>query len=93
MLLSSSEIDIKLKKLDNWKVENKSIVREYILKDFKSALEFVNKVGHAAEEMDHHPDILIHSWNKVKFTISTHIAGGLTEKDFKLAGKIETLLK
>ena len=93
MLLSSSEIDVKMKKLDNWKVENKNIVREYILKDFKSALEFVNKVGNAAEEMDHHPDIKIHSWNKVKFTISTHSAGGLTEKDFKLAEKIETLLK
>ena len=92
MLLSSSEIDVKLKKLDNWKVENKSIVREYILKDFKLALEFVNKVGHAAEEMDHHPDILIHSWNKVKFTISNHKEGGLTDKDFKLAHKIESLL-
>ena len=93
MLLSSSEIDVKLKKLDNWKVENKSIVREYVLKDFKLALAFVNNVGKAAEEMDHHPDILIHSWNKVKFTISTHSEGGLTEKDFKLAEKIESLLK
>ena len=59
------------------------------MKDFKSALEFVNKVGAEAESMDHHPDILMHSWNKVKISVSTHSEGGVTEKDFKLAGKIE----
>jgi len=41
--------------------------------------------------MDHHPDIFIHSWNKVKITISTHSEGGITKKDFQLAEKIEKL--
>jgi 4a-hydroxytetrahydrobiopterin dehydratase len=41
--------------------------------------------------MDHHPDILIHSWNKVRITVSTHSAGSVTEKDIELAGKIEKI--
>jgi 4a-hydroxytetrahydrobiopterin dehydratase len=93
MLLSSPEINVKLNKLADWKLENQSIIKEYTLKDFKSALTFVNKVGEAANSLDHHPDIFIHSWNKVKFTISTHSEGGLTDKDFNLAEKIEHLSK
>jgi 4a-hydroxytetrahydrobiopterin dehydratase len=93
MLLSSPEINVKLNKLVDWKLENQSITKEYTLKDFKSALSFVNKVGEEANNLDHHPDIFIHSWNKVKFTISTHSEGGLTDKDFNLAEKIEHLSK
>ncbi|MCK7520130.1 MAG: 4a-hydroxytetrahydrobiopterin dehydratase [Ignavibacteriales bacterium] len=53
---------------------------------------FVNKVGAEAEKMDHHPDIFnVIAWNKVKITISTHSEGGVTEKDFQLAEKIEGL--
>jgi 4a-hydroxytetrahydrobiopterin dehydratase len=93
MLLSSPEINVSLNKLVDWNLNNQSIEKEFTLKDFKSALAFVNKVGEAAENMDHHPDIFIHSWNKVKFTISTHKEGGLTEKDFILAEKIESFSK
>jgi 4a-hydroxytetrahydrobiopterin dehydratase len=91
MLLSSPEINVKLNKLINWNLNNQSIEKEYVKKDFKSTLSFVDKVGEAAENMDHHPDIFIHSWNKVKFTISTHKEGGLTDMDFVLAEKIESL--
>lgn len=93
MLLSSPEINVKLNKLVDWKLNNQSIEKEFNLKDFKTVLAFVNKVGESAETMDHHPDIFIHSWNKVRFTISTHSEGGLTDKDFKLAEKIESLSK
>jgi 4a-hydroxytetrahydrobiopterin dehydratase len=93
MLLSSPEINVKLNKLINWNLNNQSIEKEYVKKDFKSTLSFVDKVGEAAENMDHHPDIFIHSWNKVKFTISTHKEGGLTDMDFVLAEKIESLSK
>ena len=93
MLLSSTEINVKLNKLIDWKLNNQSIEKVFSRKDFNSALDFVNQVGEAAENMDHHPDIFIHSWNKVKFTISTHKEGGLTDKDFILAGKIEQLSK
>jgi 4a-hydroxytetrahydrobiopterin dehydratase len=91
MLLSSPEINVMLNKLVDWNLNNQSIEKEFGLKDFKSALALVDKVGVAAENMDHHPDIFIHSWNKVKFTISTHKEGGLTDKDFILAEKIEHL--
>jgi 4a-hydroxytetrahydrobiopterin dehydratase len=90
-LLLETEILEKLKQLDGWTYSNKVISKEFKLANFKDALTFVNKVGDASEEMDHHPDILMHSWNKVKISISTHSEGGVTVKDFQLAKKIETL--
>jgi 4a-hydroxytetrahydrobiopterin dehydratase len=91
-VLSETDINEKLEKLSGWKFQDNSIVKKFELKDFKSALAFVNKVGDEAEKMDHHPDIFIHSWNKVKISISTHDAGGVTQNDFDLAKKIETIL-
>ena len=54
-------------------------------------MDFVNKIGAIAQKMDHHPDIFIHSWNKVKISNSTHSAGGVTQNDFDLAKKIELI--
>ena len=88
-VLNQNEINEQLNNVKGWKFENNKIGKEFELKDFKSALEFVNKVGAEAESLDHHPDILMHSWNKVKISVSTHSEGGVTEKDFKLAANIE----
>ncbi len=63
--------------------------KEYKFKDFKQAIEFVNKVADIAESENHHPDIFLHSWNNVKITLSTHAAKGVTEKDFVLASRID----
>ena len=90
-VLNENEIGSRLKELAGWEFGDNRIGKEFELKDFRSALAFVNKVGEEAEQMDHHPDIFLHSWNKVKITVSTHSAGGVTENDFKLAGKIENL--
>ncbi len=90
-LLNDSEIEVHLKNLSGWEFSNNLICKEYQLSNFKDALAFVNKVGEAAEAMDHHPDILMHSWNKVKISVSTHSEGGVTNKDFQLAEKIELL--
>ncbi len=90
-ILSESKINEKLTNLKGWEYRNNLIGKEYQLKDFREALVLVNKVGEIAEEMDHHPDIFLHNWNKVKITISTHSAGGITENDFKLAEKIEKI--
>jgi len=90
-LLDKEEIAEKLSKLNNWLLETNQIAKQYQFKDFAESLKFVNKVGNVAEEMDHHPDIFIHSWNKVKITISTHSEGGITNKDFQLAEIIEGL--
>ncbi len=90
-VLSKQEIEKMLGDVPGWKFADNHIGKEFQLNDFKSALTFVNKIGDEAEKMDHHPDILIHSWNKVKVTISTHSAGGVTQNDFNLAKKIEGL--
>jgi 4a-hydroxytetrahydrobiopterin dehydratase len=91
-VLDQKEINGKLNEISGWEFSNNSIIKEFQLKDFKSALKFINKIGNEAENMDHHPDIFLHSWNKVKITISTHSAGGVTQNDFSLARKIENIL-
>jgi len=74
-LLIENEIHKRLESLSDWIYSKKQISKEFKFADFKGALAFVNKVGNAAEGMDHHPDILMHSWNKVKISISTHSEG------------------
>lgn len=91
--LNQDQINSNLSKIASWTFENESISKQFQFKDFIEALSFVNAVGLEAEKMDHHPDILMFAWNKVKITISTHDAGGVTEKDFSLAQKIEERLK
>jgi 4a-hydroxytetrahydrobiopterin dehydratase len=88
-LLAQNEITKNISTLSGWMKEGDQIAKQFQFKDFAEALAFVNKVGAEAEKMDHHPDIFIHSWNKVKITISTHSEGGITKKDFQLAEKIE----
>ena len=90
-ILNKDEISKKLSAFPEWDFEKRQIGKEFKFKDFVEALSFVNKVGTFAEEMNHHPDILLHSWNKVKITVSTHSEGGVTQKDFKLAEKIESI--
>jgi 4a-hydroxytetrahydrobiopterin dehydratase len=74
-----------------WTREGDTIVREWKLADFAAALAFVNRVGALAEEANHHPDILVHGWNRVRLGLSTHSRGGLTEADFALARQIDAL--
>jgi 4a-hydroxytetrahydrobiopterin dehydratase len=64
--------------------------RAYDFPDFRSALAFVNRIGAEAEAANHHPDIYL-GWGKVKLTLWTHTADGLTDRDFRLADKIEQL--
>lgn len=83
-----------LAQLSGWSVhEEREIVKEFKFKNFKEALLFVNKVGEVAESEGHHPDILLHSWNKVKVVLSTHSIGGLSLNDFIVAAKIDLKLK
>ena len=91
--LNQDKINSNLSKYPGWSFENESISKQFQFKDFIDALSFVNTVGLESEKMDHHPDILMFVWNKVKITISTHSAGGVTEKDFALAQKIEDRTK
>ena len=73
-----------LTSLPGWKRDGQIISRAYEFKDFPAAMKFVNAVAAMAEQVQHHPDIDVR-WNKVTLALSTHDAGGLTEKDFALA--------
>jgi 4a-hydroxytetrahydrobiopterin dehydratase len=89
-LLSDQEITERLVG-SGWQRDGDTIVRDYKLTDFVAALRFVNDVGAIAEDLNHHPDILIHGWNKVRLTVSTHSEGGVTAADFGLAGRVDEL--
>jgi len=89
--LNPDTIREKLDTMFGWKMENNSIQKEYILRSFSDALAFIIKIGIEAEKMDHHPDLLLYGWNKVKIVLSTHSAGGITDNDFKLAQQIDNI--
>ena len=78
--------------MSDWREEDAELVRDFKFKDFAEAMAFVNRVADAAEEANHHPDILVHGWNKVRLTLSTHSEGGLTDKDHALARRIDGLV-
>jgi 4a-hydroxytetrahydrobiopterin dehydratase len=90
-LLSDREIDARLAGAE-WRREGQAIVRECKLDDFAAAIVFVNRVAEAAEAAGHHPDILLHGWNKVRLELSTHSEGGLTQADFEMAARIDALV-
>jgi 4a-hydroxytetrahydrobiopterin dehydratase len=89
--LDEPTIVLKMAALPSWTREGDEIVRHIVCSDFRGALRLINDVGEIAEEMDHHPDILLHGWNKVKITLATHSVGGLTDLDFHFAAKIDAL--
>ncbi|HEX4110542.1 MAG TPA: 4a-hydroxytetrahydrobiopterin dehydratase [Solirubrobacteraceae bacterium] len=89
-LMSDAEVGRRLEG-GEWRRDGASIVRELKFADFAHAISFVNLVADRAEAANHHPDILVHGWNKVRLTLSTHSAGGITEADLGLAGQIDGL--
>jgi 4a-hydroxytetrahydrobiopterin dehydratase len=89
-LLTPTEIEQELATLQSWTQAGNEITRTFTLASFPAALAFASAVGHLAERADHHPDILI-QYRKVTLTLSTHSAGGLTEKDFDLANEINAI--
>lgn len=90
-IFNIEDINSKLVELNSWIFINNTLQKEFSKNDFSDALSFILKIGIEAEKMDHHPDMLLHSWNKVKITLSTHSAGGVTENDFKLAHIIDKI--
>jgi 4a-hydroxytetrahydrobiopterin dehydratase len=89
-LLSDDQISDRLSDSE-WRREGDEIVRDWKFKDFGDAIAFVNRVADAAEEANHHPDILVHGWNRVRLSVTNHSEGGLTEADFKLASTVDGL--
>ncbi|MBD2312165.1 4a-hydroxytetrahydrobiopterin dehydratase [Desertifilum sp. FACHB-1129] len=89
-LLSTSEIAAKASQLPGWSVSDRQLQQTRQFKDFVEAIAFVNQLVEPAEAAGHHPDIEI-SYNKVILSLTTHDAGGLTEKDFSLAQVLDQI--
>lgn len=88
--LSAKQIQDYLSKIQNWKLQGNSIIKELKFKDFQSSLDFINKVGKLAEQEGHHPDIEF-GWGYAKISLTTHSLKGLSINDFILAAKIDNL--
>ncbi len=91
--MTRDEFSKLLQQVPQWEVidNDTKLEREFEFQDFKKALDFVNQAGEIAEEEGHHPNIFIHSWNKVKMTVYTHAIKGLSENDFILAAKLDNI--
>jgi 4a-hydroxytetrahydrobiopterin dehydratase len=88
--LSPQDTENRVRNLTGWQIESGELTKTFAFKDFLSSVDFVNQIAKIAEGAGHHPDIDIR-YNKVRIALVTHDAGGLTQKDFELAGGIERL--
>ena len=89
--LTISEIDtICSEQLTNWKLDSDKLVRKFVFKDFIEAFGFMTKVALLAQQANHHPE-WSNVYNKVEIYLTTHDAGGLSQKDVDLAVKIDSL--
>lgn len=88
--LTNQEIQDRMNEIPNWRLEEDSIVRDWSFNDFSEAMDFINQIARLAEDHDHHPE-LFNVYNKVTLKFSTHDAGGLTNRDFKIARDIDSL--
>lgn len=91
--LLKHEAESYLKGLPSWTLNSDGtfILSNYLMKDFQAAIDFINRIAKVAEAEDHHPDIHLSGYRKLKIELSTHAVKGLSENDFILAAKIDTL--
>ena len=89
--LSEEEIQEEIKEIPLWDYKKPFIVRELVASNFAAAIGIVNAIAVLAEKIDHHPDILIYGWNKIRVTLLTHSIKALSELDFALAKQIDEL--
>ncbi|MGB7555224.1 MAG: 4a-hydroxytetrahydrobiopterin dehydratase [Candidatus Korobacteraceae bacterium] len=89
-VLSETEIQQALQKLPGWKKNGSAIERNFQFTNFLQAMDFVNQIAEVAESLNHHPDIRI-SYNKVTLALVSHDSGGVTQRDIRMAGRINEL--
>jgi 4a-hydroxytetrahydrobiopterin dehydratase len=87
-VLHSKEIKLQLQSVPNWSKRAQTILRTFKFEGFSKSIDFVNRIAAKAEKMNHHPDIDIR-FDQVTLTLSTHDQGGITAKDFLLAGQCD----
>ena len=90
-VLTSDEIAARLAELPDWEVQKNQLVRTYTLPSFAHAIMFIGAIGQLAEAANHHPDLRLFGYRHVTIELSTHSAGGLTQRDFDLARQIQAL--
>ena len=91
--LTREQTEVFIKETPGWQIdkEGKGISREYVTKNFVAAVEFINKIAEVAESENHHPDLHLTGYRKLRIDLSTHALGGLSENDFIVAAKIDQL--
>ena len=89
-VLTDSEVQQALASLSGWQRNGKAIQRIFEFPDFKAAMEFVNKIADAAEQANHHSDIDIR-YNKVTMALISHDSGGVTQRDVRMAERINQI--
>ena len=89
-VLSDAEVQQALQRLPGWKKNGNAIERNFQFTTFVQAMDFVNQIAEAAEAVNHHPDIHV-SYNKVTLVLVSHDAGGVTQRDIRMAAKINEL--
>ena len=89
--LGDDEIEQRRAAVPEWQRDGDAITRDLKFDDFRAAVAFVNEVAEAAEAVNHHPDILVHGWNKVRLTLTTHSEGRVTDSDRAMAQRIDGL--
>ena len=88
--LTNKEINIKINEIDNWKIIDGTLCKEFEFVNFVKSIEFINKIADVAENQQHHP-VLTNSYNYLKIELKTHDVDGISDKDFKLAKTIDDL--
>ncbi len=89
-VLSGAELLQALQNLPGWNLNGDVIERVFEFSNFVDAMGFVNRIAEAAEAVNHHPDITI-NYNKVKLSLTSHDSGGVTQRDLRMAGKINEI--
>ncbi|MCP9490137.1 MAG: 4a-hydroxytetrahydrobiopterin dehydratase [Solirubrobacteraceae bacterium MAG38_C4-C5] len=89
--LEHNELTTRLEGGD-WRIEGDAIVRDLELEGFTAAIAMVNRIAALAEEANHHPDLLVHGYKRLRVTLSTHSEGGVTENDLQMAERIDALV-
>ncbi len=91
--MTRAEFEKYLIQVDGWRVvDDQKLTKDFKFKNFTLAMDFINQIARIAEKEDHHPDILLHSYNHVTLTLSTHAIRGLSINDFILAFRIDSLV-
>lgn len=92
-LLGAVDLEPLLSELEGWRLEGSVLVREFELTDFRAALRWLNRVAMLADELDHHPDLLLHGYRHVRVACWTHTVGGVSLLDLVLAKQVDGLAR